>query len=136
MLQFLGARSFKIAAVLLGGLLAYDVFWVFGSPSVVGENVMYTVATSGALDGPLKLLFPKGTGGPFPYSLLGLGDVAIPGRGLPLCITILYLLLASSSHLQLDGEMQLCAMQPGLVVYGIIRSTCGQRGSLLRLWSI
>ena len=41
--------------MLLLGLLAYDVFWVFGSPSVIGENVMLTVATSGnlrALVGP------------------------------------------------------------------------------------
>lgn len=29
-LQLLGLRSFRTAAVLLLGLLAYDVFWVFG----------------------------------------------------------------------------------------------------------
>eukprot|EP00803_Ostreobium_quekettii_P011126 evm.model.scf_2095.3 EVM.evm.TU.scf_2095.3 scf_2095:13167-18023(+) len=78
-LQNLGARSFRIAGVLLTGLLVYDVFWVFGSPKVVGDNVMMTVATSSIASGPFKLLFPKEAGGSIPYSLLGLGDVAIPG---------------------------------------------------------
>jgi hypothetical protein len=46
-MQLVGLKSFRVAAVLLLGLLCYDVFWVFGSPSVIGENVMLTVATSG-----------------------------------------------------------------------------------------
>ena len=112
-LQLVGLKSFRVAGVLLMGLLAYgeweawccpwhpylswcaaaaaagaaaaaacclpqegrhlafrvislpapppppthppaDVFWVFGSPSVVGENVMLQVATSGA---PVVLLY-------------------------------------------------------------------------------
>lgn len=68
------------------GLLLYDVFWVFGSSSVVGENVMMTVATSDAFTGPFRLIFPRwetlvqpGASGDFPFSLLGLGDVAVPG---------------------------------------------------------
>ncbi|GMH33353.1 hypothetical protein BSKO_01187 [Bryopsis sp. KO-2023] len=83
-LQLLGLRSFKTAAVLLVGLLCYDVFWVFGSPKVVGDNVMLTVATSNLIEGPFKLLFPRAVGGMgegagYPFSLLGLGDVAVPG---------------------------------------------------------
>lgn len=35
-LALVGLRSFKTAALLLVGLLVYDVFWVFGSPS--GES--------------------------------------------------------------------------------------------------
>lgn len=31
-LALVGLRSFRTAALLLVGLLAYDVFWVFGSP--------------------------------------------------------------------------------------------------------
>lgn len=33
-LQLIGLRSFRAAAVMLAGLLVYDVFWVFGSPAV------------------------------------------------------------------------------------------------------
>lgn len=52
--------------------------------AVVGENVMLQVATSDLITGPTRLLFPRAPGGvgeaaDFPYSLLGLGDIAIPG---------------------------------------------------------
>ena len=75
-LQLLGLRSFKAAGVMLFGLLAYDVFWVFGSPKVIGDNVMLAVATSDALTGPTRLLFPRfsgsiGEASRFPFSLLG-----------------------------------------------------------------
>ncbi|KAI8472925.1 MAG: peptidase A22B, signal peptide peptidase [Monoraphidium minutum] len=84
LLQLLGVRSFRAAALLLVGLLCYDVFWVFASPGVVGDNVMLAVATSDAVTGPTRLLFPRVPGGggeapDFPFSLLGLGDVALPG---------------------------------------------------------
>ncbi|ELP84813.1 minor histocompatibility antigen H13, putative [Entamoeba invadens IP1] len=65
--------SFKIASIMLIALFVYDIFWVFGS------EVMLTVATN--VDGPIKFIFPKD--GHFIFtdkvSLLGLGDVAIPG---------------------------------------------------------
>ena len=58
------------------GLLAYDVFWVFASPAVVGDNVMLTVATSQLISGPTRLLYPRfsgsmGEASDFPFSLLG-----------------------------------------------------------------
>ena len=61
---------------MLAGLLLYDVFWVFGSKSVIGDNVMLTVATSDIVSGPTRLLFPRIAGGTgeashFPFSLLG-----------------------------------------------------------------
>ena len=61
---------------MLAGLLLYDVFWVFGSKSVIGDNVMLTVATSNIVSGPTRLLFPRIAGGTgeasdFPFSLLG-----------------------------------------------------------------
>jgi len=54
-------------------------------PAVVGENVMLQVATSDMIVGPTRLLFPRAPGGvgeaaDFPFSLLGLGDIAIPGE--------------------------------------------------------
>lgn len=50
---------------------------VFGSPRVLGDNVMLAVATSDVLVGPTRLLFPRAAGGVgeaagFPFSLLGM----------------------------------------------------------------
>uniref|UniRef100_M4DLM1 Uncharacterized protein n=1 Tax=Brassica campestris TaxID=3711 RepID=M4DLM1_BRACM len=52
------------------GLFFYDIFWVFFTP------VMVSVAKS--FDAPIKLLFPTGDA-LRPYSMLGLGDIVIPG---------------------------------------------------------
>ncbi|XP_057871821.1 signal peptide peptidase 2 isoform X2 [Cryptomeria japonica] len=79
-LRLFSLGSFLTATALLSGLLLYDVFWVFGSMHVFGDNVMVTVATSSAFDAPIKLIFPHLKGNStFPYSLLGLGDVTVPG---------------------------------------------------------
>lgn len=67
-LENMPISSFKIAFGLLAALLVYDVFFVFGT------DVMLTVAKN--IDGPIKLLFPKATGG---YSMIGLGDIIMPG---------------------------------------------------------
>lgn len=65
--------SFINGAILLSGLFFYDVFWVFGT------DVMVSVAKN--FDGPIKLLFPAGTldSGETQFSMLGLGDIVIPG---------------------------------------------------------
>jgi minor histocompatibility antigen H13 len=64
----LRVASFRIILVLLWFLFLYDIFWVFGS------DVMVTVATK--FDVPIKLKFPNGHGR---FSILGLGDMVIPG---------------------------------------------------------
>jgi minor histocompatibility antigen H13 len=67
--------TYLTGVLLLCGLFVYDIFMVFGTP------LMVTVATS--LDGPIKLLFPTGVTddvtGKARFSLLGLGDIVIPG---------------------------------------------------------
>ncbi|KAJ8423935.1 hypothetical protein Cgig2_032949 [Carnegiea gigantea] len=69
-IEMLSLGSFKTGAILLGGLFVYDIFWVFFTP------VMVSVAKS--FDAPIKLLFP--TADPArPFSMLGLGDIVIPG---------------------------------------------------------
>jgi minor histocompatibility antigen H13 len=73
-IERISVGSYKIGAILLAGLFFYDIFWVFGT------DVMVTVAKS--FDGPIKILFPrvlptlteKGQ-----FSLLGLGDIVVPG---------------------------------------------------------
>lgn len=81
--MFLG--SFKVGATMLVGLFFYDVFWVFGT------DVMETVARS--VDGPIKLLFPKKLiiEEAKDLSLLGLGDIVIPGIFIALCLRYDYL---------------------------------------------
>ena len=95
-LQLLGLRSFRAAGLLLGGLALYDVLAVFASGALTpdGESLMSTVAL--AASGPTRLLFPRSaadlasaaSASPFPFSLLGLGDVAIPG--LLACLALKY----------------------------------------------
>lgn len=74
-IEMLSLGSFFNGCILLCGLFIYDVFWVFGT------DVMVTVAKS--FDAPIKLLFPQFA--PFGVeeigspSMLGLGDIVIPG---------------------------------------------------------
>jgi minor histocompatibility antigen H13 len=71
-ISMLSLSSFKVGAILLGGLFFYDIFWVFGT------DVMVTVAKS--FDAPIKLLFPKQIfASELQFSMLGLGDIVIPG---------------------------------------------------------
>jgi len=68
----LSLNNYNIGCILLGGLFFYDIFWVFGT------DVMVTVAKS--FDAPIKLLFPKNIfAAQFEFSMLGLGDIVIPG---------------------------------------------------------
>jgi len=92
--------SLRLASLCLSLLFLYDLFWVFYSESIFQKNVMVEVATKQAsnplqqigermgvsalasitrhVDLPLKLILPTwdGTGG---MSVLGLGDIAMPG---------------------------------------------------------
>ena len=75
--------TYRIGAILLVGLFFYDIFWVFGT------DVMVTVAKS--LDGPIKILFPRSLvkdpiSGKIDMSLLGLGDIVLPGFFLALLL--------------------------------------------------
>ncbi|XP_031101309.1 signal peptide peptidase [Ipomoea triloba] len=69
-IEMLSLGSFKTGAILLAGLFIYDIFWVFFTP------VMVSVAKS--FDAPIKLLFPTADS-QRPFSMLGLGDIVIPG---------------------------------------------------------
>lgn len=69
-IEMLSLGSFKTGAILLAGLFFYDIFWVFFTP------VMVSVAKS--FDAPIKLLFPT-RDALRPFSMLGLGDIVIPG---------------------------------------------------------
>merc|ERR1719287_9436 len=78
-IRMISLSSIKVGAILLIGLFFYDVFWVFGSKSVFGSNVMVSVATG--VEAPIKLMFPRELGGcgTLKHSMLGLGDIVVPG---------------------------------------------------------
>ena len=83
---FLFMKSLRLnklvpGVLLLSLLFFYDIFWVFGSTKFTtgGQSVMVKVATG--FDAPIKLLMPQMLGGrpTNRCSLLGLGDIVIPG---------------------------------------------------------
>nr|XP_006820605.1 PREDICTED: signal peptide peptidase-like 3-like isoform X1 [Saccoglossus kowalevskii] len=109
MIAFVRLPSLKVSTLLLAGLLIYDVFWVFFSTYIFNANVMVKVATRPAdnpvgmvarklnfpgvardapqLSLPGKLVFPSmHESGHF--SMLGLGDIVMPG--LLLCFVMRY----------------------------------------------
>ncbi|KAJ3022901.1 hypothetical protein HKX48_004945 [Thoreauomyces humboldtii] len=88
-IQLLNLDSFKTGMALLAFLFFYDIFWVFGT------DVMVTVAKG--FDAPVKVLWPKdimaviSEGLLFKsegvdFTLLGLGDIVIPGIFVALCL--------------------------------------------------
>eukprot|EP00316_Scyphosphaera_apsteinii_P011971 CAMPEP_0119315888 /NCGR_PEP_ID=MMETSP1333-20130426/37576_1 /TAXON_ID=418940 /ORGANISM="Scyphosphaera apsteinii, Strain RCC1455" /LENGTH=411 /DNA_ID=CAMNT_0007321383 /DNA_START=187 /DNA_END=1422 /DNA_ORIENTATION=+ len=73
-LGVLALESFAAAALLLLGLFFYDAFFVFKS------DIMLTVATQ--IEAPAKFLFAamrEAGDDRYPFSVLGLGDVVVPG---------------------------------------------------------
>lgn len=73
--------NLMVNTVLLVLAFFYDIFWVFCSSAVFGSNVMVTVATQ--LDVPIKILVPlmlsQDEGGALQFTLIGLGDIVLPG---------------------------------------------------------
>eukprot|EP00357_Protocruzia_adherens_P023120 CAMPEP_0115013102 /NCGR_PEP_ID=MMETSP0216-20121206/25184_1 /TAXON_ID=223996 /ORGANISM="Protocruzia adherens, Strain Boccale" /LENGTH=375 /DNA_ID=CAMNT_0002382389 /DNA_START=100 /DNA_END=1227 /DNA_ORIENTATION=+ len=71
--------NFSVGAILLGLLFFYDIFWVFGT------EVMVTVAKN--IDIPIKLIYPRDLAAvPPQFSMIGLGDIVIPGVFVALCL--------------------------------------------------
>jgi len=68
-----------VGMLMLWGLFFYDIFWVYGT------DVMLTVAKS--VEAPIKLMFPFNWAEvPPKFSMLGLGDIVIPGVFVALCL--------------------------------------------------
>lgn len=86
-IEMMSLGTYTNGVILLAGLFVYDVFWVFGTGFFMeeGNSVMVSVAKN--FDAPIKLLFPK----QYPpqekqFSMLGLGDIVIPGIFVALCL--------------------------------------------------
>jgi Signal peptide peptidase len=50
--------NLKLLLLLLGGLVVYDIFWVFYSSRFFGSNVMETVATQKSSN-PINTIVPS-----------------------------------------------------------------------------
>ena len=91
-LQSMFIGNFKNGFTLLILLFFYDIFFVFGT------DVMLTVAKG--INAPIKLMFPKDYSGEKPqYSILGLGDIVIPGIFVSLCLRYDFLKSLNSKYI-------------------------------------
>mmetsp|Transcript_28370 Transcript_28370/g.69895 ORF Transcript_28370/g.69895 Transcript_28370/m.69895 type:complete len:390 (-) Transcript_28370:141-1310(-) len=81
-LRLVPLPSLKVGALLLGGAMCYDIFWVYIQPHLFGnESVMVKVAKGGDQHEslPMLFLFPRLGGNAGEFSMLGYGDVILPG---------------------------------------------------------
>jgi len=92
MLKVLRLPSFKICTCLLSALFFYDIFFVFITPLFMkdGKSVMVEVATGHNSEEqlPMVLRVPHLNSDPcysYTYSLLGFGDILVPGLLLAFC---------------------------------------------------
>lgn len=73
--------NIKVSCTLLSLAFIYDIFWVFISAYIFEEGVMQKVATGGSTGEtvPMLLKLPRLNDPLGGYSMLGLGDIALPG---------------------------------------------------------
>ncbi|XP_064612226.1 signal peptide peptidase-like 3 [Liolophura sinensis] len=141
--------SLKVSTLLLVGLLVYDVFWVFFSSYIFSANVMVKVATRPAenpvgifakklhltglvkdapkLSLPGKLVFPSMQNSSH-FSMLGLGDIVMPG--LLLCFVLRY---DAYKRAQLVGNAETGVPPPPNYVQRITYFHCSLVGYFLGL---
>lgn len=119
--------SFATGVALLSGLLLYDIWWVFGSEAVVGQNVVSEIVLVSNLSltrfdrwslsllqlkvcpeitlrrvcmlrllllGPILITWPRDILHPLAsrHSMLGLGDIVVPGIFVAFCLRFDYYL--------------------------------------------
>lgn len=88
-LQVVRLPNIKVSTVLLSAAFIYDIFWVFISPLIFDESVMIVVARGDKTNGegiPMLLKVPRlfdPWGG---YSIIGFGDILLPGLLVSFCL--------------------------------------------------
>ncbi|CAK9208880.1 unnamed protein product [Sphagnum jensenii] len=88
-LQIVRLPNIKVSTVLLSCAFFYDIFWVFVSPLIFQESVMIVVARGDKSNGegiPMLLKVPRlydPWGG---YSIIGFGDILLPGLLVSFCL--------------------------------------------------
>lgn len=81
-LRLVHLPNLKVGSMLLMGAMCYDIFWVYIQPHLFGnESVMVKVAKGGEKHEslPMLFLFPRLGGSVGDFSMLGYGDVILPG---------------------------------------------------------
>ena len=81
-LRLVHLPNLKVGSMLLMGAMCYDIFWVYVQPHLFGnESVMVKVAKGGEKHEslPMLFLFPRLGGPAGDFSMLGYGDVILPG---------------------------------------------------------
>ncbi|XP_019423293.1 PREDICTED: signal peptide peptidase-like 2 [Lupinus angustifolius] len=81
-LQIVHVPNLKVGTVLLSCAVVYDLFWVFFSTKLFRESVMIVVARgdkSGEDGIPMLLKFPRILDPWGGYSIIGFGDILLPG---------------------------------------------------------
>ncbi len=81
-LRLVHLPNLKVGSMLLMGAMCYDIFWVYIQPHLFGhESVMVKVAKGGERHEslPMLFLFPRLGGAASDFSMLGYGDVILPG---------------------------------------------------------
>ncbi|XP_071717459.1 signal peptide peptidase-like 4 [Rutidosis leptorrhynchoides] len=81
-IQIIQVPNLKVGAVLLGCAFLYDIFWVFVSKLMFDESVMIVVARgdkSGEDGIPMLLKIPRMFDPWGGYSIIGFGDIILPG---------------------------------------------------------
>jgi len=120
--------------ILLGLLFFYDIFWVFFSTRFTsgGQSVMVAVATG--FDAPIKLLMPHITMD-YPTtncSLLGLGDIVIPGVFIGFLVRFGKVMTGPGANQEEGPDSPLVASKPttayrnaAFIAYFVALVTCG-----------
>lgn len=101
-LQILSPTAFTTGSLILTGLFFYDIWAVFFTP------LMESVAKN--LDQPIKLVFPRpedpNRPGEAVYSMLGLGDIVLPGIMIGLALRFdLYMFYYKKQTRIVDGQV-------------------------------
>lgn len=121
-LQLMSPTTFWTGTLVLSGLFIYDIVMVFYTP------LMITVATS--LEVPIKLVFP----GPKRGSMLGLGDVVLPGIMMALALRFdLYLHYLRKQRTTSKPTIPPRAIEPDTIVRAPYVEATGQWGE--RFWT-
>ena len=102
--------SYLAGACFLMGLFFYDSIAVFGT------KAMITVATK--IDGPIKLLFPnQNPSAEYPYSILGLGDLVIPGLFVALLGLVDQYTNINETLIDKEKQKRISYLQSGVLAY-------------------